>query len=100
MILLPAGRATIHFNLFSSYYLYLHFKRGLLFPVQFTMQGKSLLSLVGGAALVAGVDLAGFQLAIDPTLLVVYGSTVGMGGAVVEKNGKSELASPAVSWSR
>lgn len=55
------------------------------------MQAKILISLVGGAALVAGVDLAGFQLAIDPTLLVVYGSTVGMGGAVVEKNGKQLL---------
>lgn len=52
------------------------------------MQAKILISLVGGAALVAGVDLAGFQLAIDPTLLVVYGSTPGMGGAVVDKNGK------------
>lgn len=56
------------------------------------MQAKILISLVGGAALVASVDLAGFQLAIDPTLLVVYGSTVGMGGAVVDKNGNYQLA--------
>lgn len=52
------------------------------------MQCKILISVVGGAALVAGADLAGFQLAIDPTLLVVYGSTTGMGGAVVDRNGK------------
>ncbi|KAJ4404678.1 hypothetical protein N0V82_010455 [Gnomoniopsis sp. IMI 355080] len=54
------------------------------------MQVTFFISVVGGAALVAGVDLAGFQLAIDPTLLVVYGSVTGMGGAVVDKNATAQ----------
>lgn len=55
------------------------------------MQAQLLISLVGGAALVAGADLAGFQIAMDPALLVVYGSTPAMGGVVVDKAGNEQI---------
>lgn len=46
-----------------------------------------------GAALVAGADLAGFQIAQDPTLLVAFGEILATNGVVVAKNGKQLLLS-------
>lgn len=51
------------------------------------MRSHLLNVLALGAALVVGIDLAGFQIETQPTLIVEFGQTSAMNGAVVEKNG-------------
>lgn len=49
------------------------------------------LALGAGLVLGQGMDLAGFQIAMEPTLMSAFGTTAAMYGNVVEMAGESQI---------